>query len=306
MIAKTTYRPDIDGLRAIAVLSVVLYHYGAKWLPGGFTGVDIFFVISGFLITSILRDNLHAGRFSIADFYGRRLRRIVPPLLLVITASIVAGWFILMPAEYASLGESSAYAALGLANIYFYHHTGYFDLAAELQPLLHTWSLGVEEQFYFFWPALLWLGHKVVKSRRLFAACMATLAAVLFAYAVRKLGTDPSGAFYLPFPRSWELATGALIAFAPPMRSNWAPLARALGLGLVCWSLLKISASDPFPGVNALFACSGAALIVWPATKSTIVTTVLASARWSRLDLSHTVSIYGTGRFWSSLGSTAS
>lgn len=277
MGAKISYRPDIDGLRGMAVLSVLLYHYNSEWLPGGFTGVDLFFVISGYLITSILRSELGAGEFSFWGFYGRRIRRILPPLVVVVGASIVVGWFILMPGEYASLGASAVHSALGLGNIFFYQNTGYFDLAAELQPLLHTWSLGVEEQFYLLWPTLLWLGYRLLALRTLFTVILTAIGVVLFAYAARKVGTDPSGAFYLPHARAWELIAGALVSFLPPIRAQWASIAKPVGLGLIGWSLFRLSDSNAFPGVNALFACCGAALLVWPETEATIVTRALSA-----------------------------
>ncbi len=157
MNARPDYRSDIDGLRAVAVLGVLVYHYGATWLPGGFTGVDVFFVISGFLITSILRREILAGEFSLLGFYDRRLRRIAPALFAVLLVSLVAGWFLLIPGDYADMAKSAAYSAGGLGNLYFFWNTGYFDQAADLQPMLHMWSLGVEEQFYFVWPWLLLL-----------------------------------------------------------------------------------------------------------------------------------------------------
>ena len=145
------YRPDIDGLRAISVLSVLAYHYRAPFpyfpLPGGFAGVDVFFVISGFLITGILTTDIAAGRFSIVGFYDRRIRRILPALLVMLAATLLTGKFLLMPGDYQALANSTAAAAFGVANIFFLNHTGYFDQAADLMPQLHTWSLAVEEQF---------------------------------------------------------------------------------------------------------------------------------------------------------------
>jgi peptidoglycan/LPS O-acetylase OafA/YrhL len=162
MLESQRYRPDIDGLRAIAVMSVLAFHYGAP-LPGGFTGVDVFFVISGFLITSKLNDDIKAGEFSILGFYDRRIRRILPALLVMLGATLLAGYVLLMPGEYESLAASVAMAAFGVSNFYFLTHTGYFDQTADLVPLLHTWSLAVEEQFYLVWPIALFA---IVKARR--------------------------------------------------------------------------------------------------------------------------------------------
>lgn len=265
MDTKPTYRPDIDGLRAIAVLSVVLYHYGASWLPGGFTGVDVFFVISGYLITTILKRDIENRQFSLLSFYDRRVRRILPALMVMLSFTLAVGWFLLMPGDYADLGGSAAAAAFGFGNLFFFWNTGYFDQAAELQPLLHTWSLGVEEQFYFVWPVVLWFGLSLVRSKKLFLWLFAVALALAFAYAVRKVGNEPKAAFYLPAPRAWELGIGAFMAFIPSIRSR--VLGEAVGfagLGLVGWSLLAISSEDTFPGVNALFSCVGTAMLVWP------------------------------------------
>jgi peptidoglycan/LPS O-acetylase OafA/YrhL len=178
------YRADIDGLRAIAVLSVIWFHYGASlpdWakLPGGFIGVDVFFVISGFLITQQIYADIQVGRFSILSFYDRRIRRILPALLVMLAVVLLAGRWLLMPGDYMSLAWSTAAAALGFSNFYFLFNTGYFDQSAELMPLLHTWSLAVEEQFYFVWPALLF-GLTALGSRRNLAAiiCSSTAAMV--------------------------------------------------------------------------------------------------------------------------------
>jgi peptidoglycan/LPS O-acetylase OafA/YrhL len=154
------YRPDIDGLRAIAVLAVVIFHASPLNLKGGFIGVDIFFVISGYLITSILLKDLHQGRFSVLDFYIRRANRIFPALILMLLTVFGLGWFALLPDEYAQLGKYMAAGAGFVANLALWRDLGYFDTASDLKPLLHLWSLGVEEQFYFVWPLALWLGFK--------------------------------------------------------------------------------------------------------------------------------------------------
>jgi peptidoglycan/LPS O-acetylase OafA/YrhL len=154
------YRSDIDGLRAVAVLSVVVFHAFPDWLQGGFIGVDIFFVISGYLISTILFENLERGTFSFQEFYVRRIKRIFPALLLVLVACLVFGWFALYPDEYQQLGTHLAAGAGFLANFIFWGESGYFDNAADTKPLLHLWSLGIEEQFYIVWPLLLWLAWK--------------------------------------------------------------------------------------------------------------------------------------------------
>jgi peptidoglycan/LPS O-acetylase OafA/YrhL len=265
MSTKPAYRPDIDGLRAIAVTGVVLYHYGATWLPGGFTGVDIFFVISGFLITRALITDIESGSFSLLGFYDRRLRRILPALLVMLATTLGAGWYLLMPGDYADLGQSAAMAAFGFGNFFFFGNTGYFDQAADLQPLLHTWSLGVEEQFYFLWPVALWIGLVLVKSRRWFMIFFCFALALGFAYSLRKVANEPAAAFYLPLPRAWELGVGAIVAFLPKIRNpTIGTIIGLFGLGMIGVSLFVINSSMPFPGHNALFACLGSAALLWP------------------------------------------
>src|SRR4029078_5666003 len=149
------YRPDIDGLRAFAVMAVVLFHTRLDAVPGGFVGVDIFFVISGYLITRLIVEQLREGKFSFWDFYARRTRRIYPALFVLIPLVLLAGFFVLTPGEYEDLAMSAIYSSAFLANIYFWLNTGYLDLAAVTMPLLHLWSIGVEEQFYMMWPATL-------------------------------------------------------------------------------------------------------------------------------------------------------
>src|SRR3954470_7116910 len=155
-----TYRPDVDGLRAVAVVSVVLFHAFPAAAPGGFAGVDLFFVISGFLISGIILSDLGKGSFTIADFYRRRVRRIFPALILVLAACLAIGWRVLLPDEFRQLGKHIAAGAGFVSNLALWRESGYFDKAAETKPLLHLWSLGIEEQFYLFWPPLLVLAWK--------------------------------------------------------------------------------------------------------------------------------------------------
>jgi len=155
-LSHPKYRPDIDGLRAIAVLSVVAFHAFPSWMKGGFIGVDVFFVISGFLISTIIFENLDKGTFSFSEFYARRIKRIYPALLIVLTASIVFGWFSLLADEYKQLGKHTMAATGFISNFVLWSEAGYFDNSAETKPLLHLWSLGIEEQFYFIWPLLCW------------------------------------------------------------------------------------------------------------------------------------------------------
>jgi len=161
MMCTSHYRADIDGLRALAVLSVVLFHAFPEMLPGGFVGVDVFFVISGFLITRILITDLKSNQFSLVNFYGRRIRRIFPALILVLLACLVLGWLSLLADEYAQLGLHMAAGAGFVSNWALWKESGYFDTASDLKPLLHLWSLGIEEQFYIFWPCIAWTAYKM-------------------------------------------------------------------------------------------------------------------------------------------------
>jgi peptidoglycan/LPS O-acetylase OafA/YrhL len=263
---KPGYRADIDGLRAIAVLSVLAFHYGAP-IRGGFTGVDVFFVISGFLITQVLATEIAAGTFSIVGFYDRRMRRILPALLTMLAAVLLAGRLLLSPGDYVSLAKSTAAAAFGVSNFYFHAHTGYFDQVADLLPLLHTWSLAVEEQFYLVWPLLL-LALAAIGSRISVTATLAIIVVVGCAASIVYFQSDPKAAFYMALPRAWELALGALLAFLPA-------LPRAIGeiiapVGLILIGIGFTISPAKFPGQFALYPCIGAALLIWPRAQSTI------------------------------------
>ncbi len=277
------YRPEIDGLRAVAVLSVVAFHYGVRSIPGGFTGVDIFFVLSGYLITASLvedrRSPRHRGLSAwLLDFYRRRILRIVPAMLVMLIAVVVGGWFVLMPGDYADLGRSAFFSALGLGNVYFFGSTGYFDRAAELMPLLHMWSLGVEEQFYVVWPMLLLILLQVSRRSALVAAIVAAvLVAMGFLWAITLAAADIKAAFYLPFARAWELGLGALLVFLPALTSRfWSELLALAGICLIAWGFFALTDRDPFPGFNAIFPCLGAALLVWPSRVKPMVARVLS------------------------------
>jgi peptidoglycan/LPS O-acetylase OafA/YrhL len=267
---KADYRPDIDGLRAIAVIIVIFFHFGVRRFSGGFIGVDIFFVISGYLITRLL---VAAGSgLSLAEFYGRRMRRILPAMLVMIALSLIAGWFLLLPGDYAGLGRSAGFSAAGLGNYYFLSNTGYFDREAALLPLLHLWSLGVEEQFYLAWPALIMVANYLSRgSRAVVIIAIGLVALVSFSIALKLVSADPKAAFYLPFGRAWELAAGGLLVFLPVIRRRFASEAFGLaGVGLIAFSIFHLSSGDPFPGLNALAPVAGALLLVWPRSPSTV------------------------------------
>jgi peptidoglycan/LPS O-acetylase OafA/YrhL len=251
-------------MRAIAVLAVVVYHAFPRVLPGGFVGVDVFFVISGFLISTIIAGGLDAGRFSFATFYLRRVRRIFPALALVLACTVGAGWYILMSDEYAELGRQVAGGAGFVSNFLLWSGSGYFDNAADTKPLLHLWSLGIEEQFYIAWPPLLWAAYRWRLNRTVVAGVLAALSMGL---GVVLSTTHPVAAFYSPLARCWELFAGALLAFASLRQraSAAAPTRRwtsATGLALLAAGLATCSNLRPFPGWQALLPVGGAVLLI--------------------------------------------
>src|ERR1700736_4384821 len=203
------YRPDIDGLRAIAVMLVVNFHAFPGAMPGGFIGVDIFFVISGFLITGIVARELDQQRFSLVAFYVRRIRRIFPALIVVLGATLVLGWLWMLPAVYAQLSSDVVASAAFFSNIALLLQSGYFDIESARKPLLHLWSLGIEEQFYLFWPLIL-MGAARLRLSLLATASVIALAS--FVLNVALIGSNPVATFYLPFTRAWELLAGAVLA----------------------------------------------------------------------------------------------
>jgi hypothetical protein len=207
------YRPEIDGLRCIAVLSVILYHAGLPGFRGGFVGVDIFFVISGFLITGIVHGELRRGTFSLRGFYERRLRRIFPALALMLAVTAAVAWFVLTPGQYKAFGQSLVACVAFLSNIYFYFRTDYFAPQAEELPLLHTWSLAVEEQFYLVFPALLWAAMRW-SPKRVLAIVAAMAAASLALCLYRQAAGSDALNFFDAASRAWQLAAGALLAIA--------------------------------------------------------------------------------------------
>lgn len=258
------YRPDIDGLRAVAVLSVIGFHFGFSFSNGGFIGVDVFFTISGFLITQLIVTEMATQKFSFWRFYARRIRRILPALLVVILTSIAAGYVLLLPSDLALLGQQSTFAAVGASNIYFYMNLGYFDRSAEYLPLLHTWSLGVEEQFYLIWPAIVLVAYKISKRWKFFLpGCLTAIAVASFAASTIVVDIDENFAFYMLFTRAWQLAVGGLLAVLPMLRKH--PLndvSVILGLAAVFFAVYVVSDTQPYPSWLAILPVLGASLII--------------------------------------------
>lgn len=270
--AHFAYRPDIDGLRAIAILMVVLFHAGLGF-TGGYVGVDVFFVISGYLITGLLLKEAEAGGIDLAGFWERRIRRIFPALTVMTCATLAAGALLLLPEAFQALGDSAMAQSLLVSNLHFWRDSGYFAAAAEQKPLLHTWSLAVEEQFYLFLPLLLaWLlrssgAPKAPGAHSRLRRWLAALLAGSLVLSLVAVPWNPNTAFYWLPTRAWELLLGALLASLPApvqppqlrtrQRLGWA------GLLLIVGSGLAYESDTPFPGAAALPPCLGAALVIW-------------------------------------------
>jgi peptidoglycan/LPS O-acetylase OafA/YrhL/lysophospholipase L1-like esterase len=259
---RARYRPDIDGLRAVAVLPVILFHAGWDAFGGGFTGVDVFFVISGYLITLQISGEIREGRFSIVSFYNRRVRRIFPALFAMVLGSLAIGSCLLLPGDFERLAESALGTAAFAANFHFWWTADYFD-AERVNPLIHTWSLAVEEQFYLLFPPLLWSARRIFGAR--WAAAMLALLLASFAASAWAVRLEHPGAFYLPQFRAWELLLGALLALGtlPAVASRPAREAMGLtGLAMIAVAVASFSQHTPFPGPAALLPCLGAALVI--------------------------------------------
>jgi len=276
--AETRYRADIDGLRAVSILLVVAYHAQPWLVRGGFIGVDIFFVISGFLITRIILSEAKAGTFSSLAFYARRVRRIFPALIVVLATTYLIGWIVLLPDGFALLGESTAAGVAFVSNLFQLHQTGYFAPDAAENPLLHLWSLGIEEQFYIFWPLLLVLlvGSKYRRLR------IAAIAAASFGLSLLIFLGLKEWSFYSPLPRAWELLAGGLLAssqvegaarHSSPLREN---LLSAAGLAAIIGAAAALNKESLFPGAWALLPVLGAVLIII-APNSTVNRVLLSS-----------------------------
>jgi peptidoglycan/LPS O-acetylase OafA/YrhL len=296
------YRPEIDGLRAIAVSAVVLFHAFPSWIKGGFTGVDVFFVISGYLISKIILIDFEKGEFNFANFYGRRIKRIFPALIVVVAACLAAGWFVLLADELNQLGSHIAGAAGFVSNLVLWGESGYFDNSAETKPLLHLWSLGIEEQFYLLWPLILWVAW-----RRKFGILTVTAFVALISFLLNLKGVkqDPVATFYSPQTRFWELAFGSMLAWATLHKKDVLPriekmltfcLPRAIwsgnqaidgkevanflsliGLALLAFGFWGINKRFSFPGIWATIPVTGAVLIIAAGSKAWVNRTILSS-----------------------------
>lgn len=275
------YRREVDGLRALAVLPVIFFHAGFQAFSGGFVGVDIFFVISGYLITSLILVERQAGTFSLARFYERRARRILPALFFVMLACLPFAWLLLSPADLKRFGQSLVSTSLYGSNILFWLTSGYFEPSGEFKPLLHTWSLAVEEQFYLLFPLAMLIGFRLG---------MRWLLAILAAAALLSLGaahwgsqSHPEATFYLLFTRGWELLLGAFVAFyclharhrpPPPLVAD---IAGAAGLALLAYAIFAFDQHTPFPSLYALIPTVGTALLITFATAQTTTGKLLGS-----------------------------
>ena len=280
---KTTeYRPFIDGLRAVAVLAVLFFHADLG-CGGGYVGVDVFFVISGYLITGLILKDMRRGEFRIVSFWERRVRRILPAVAFIVLSSLVAGWFLLLPQGFKELGESATAQTMLVSNIYFWIKSwigaDYFAPPAEVKPLLHTWSLSVEEQFYLLFPFLLIALGRMSRNSRVPAILL--LAGVSFGASVGCSYWCPTANFYLLPTRAWELLIGAFLAAVSAQRLPSVWLTESLcsvGLLAVLCAVFFYGRSTRFPGLAALLPCGGTALIIWAnGEKLTRVGRVLAS-----------------------------
>jgi peptidoglycan/LPS O-acetylase OafA/YrhL len=283
--ADRNYRPDIDGLRAVAVGVVLVYHAFPSVLPGGFVGVDVFFVISGYLISGIILAAIGDGRFTFSNFYARRIRRIFPALAVVLAAVLVAGWFLLYATEYARAARQAVAGAAFFANIAAWREASYFDVAADLKPLLHLWSLGVEEQFYFVWPLLLVVA---ARWRRGPVAVTLAIGAISFALAIWTVRIDRTPAFYAPWNRFWELLAGALLACIEAdavlraamtrlVSRQWlSDAASVAGLSAIAAGVWLIDSTRVFPGLWVLLPVGGSALMIAAGARAVANRVILA------------------------------
>jgi peptidoglycan/LPS O-acetylase OafA/YrhL len=293
------YRPDIDGLRAIAVLAVIGFHAFPAWIRGGFVGVDVFFVTSGYLISTILLTDMERGSFRFSQFYIRRIRRIFPALIIVLLSLLVVGWLVLFSIEYMALGKHVAGSAAFVSNFVLWNEADYFDKAAATKPLLHIWSLGIEEQFYVIWPLLLYLTWK---RKAATLTLLLLLLVVSFTFNVRSVHSNPAADFYSPLTRFWELMAGAILAYLSLHRESVIGVFRklprpvlqmigvgaapssivpnvtaAIGLLLIVAAVLTIDGTKEFPGWWALLPVVGTYLMIASGPRTWVNNKILAT-----------------------------
>ena len=274
------YRPDIDGLRAIAVLGVLIFHLNESFLSGGYVGVDVFFVISGFLITSIILRDLDQGAFSILKFYERRIRRIAPALFVMFVVVCAFAMRFLLPTDLLEFAKSLRYSLLSISNFHFLNASeDYFHQGVAEMPLLHTWSLSVEEQFYILFPILIMLAHRFLKSRSRLAVFFGALSLLSLLLSQWVVSQTPDKAFYLLPWRAWELMLGSLLAILslPIHRSWWVQFLGVLGLGLIIYSMVSFDKTTVFPGFSALLPCVGTTLVIYAGRAGTGLSTRILS-----------------------------
>jgi peptidoglycan/LPS O-acetylase OafA/YrhL len=292
------HRPEITGLRAVAVMPVVLFHAGLTWVSGGFLGVDIFFVISGFLITRIITFELEAGKFSLRRFYERRIRRILPAMLAMGAICVPPAIALMLPDDLENFGQSLIATALSANNVLLFATADYFDQASAFKPLLHTWSLGVEEQYYLVIPLALMLAYKAVK-RAGVTLLVAIATCVSFAISVWASSRFPDANFYLPFSRAWELGAGGLLALSATtgastrLTAGFRGFAAAVGMLLILGSLVLIDETTSLPSWASLPCVIGTLLVIHFARGDGLVGRMLASspAVWIGL-LSYSLYLY--------------
>lgn len=271
------YRAEIDGLRAIAVLSVILFHAGVAAVPGGFVGVDVFFVISGYLITNILLADLERGRFSLRRFYERRARRILPALFFMLLCCLPLAWLWLVPPQLKDFSQAVVAVIFMASNLFFWREASYFETSSDENLLLHTWSLAVEEQFYVFFPFILLAVWSLGRRRAAFiGVALISLASLTLCEWLSRV--SPSGNFYLMPTRAWELGAGALVAMLPPFsKQSWNSAVSGIGFGLVIGSIVVLDKSVPFPSVATLPPVLGAALVILYGRADTPVANMLSA-----------------------------
>jgi peptidoglycan/LPS O-acetylase OafA/YrhL len=293
-LMHSDYRQDIDGMRAVAILSVLGFHVKSNWVPGGFVGVDVFFVISGYLISGIILRGLKQETFSFAEFYSRRIKRIFPALSAVLIFVLTVGWCSLYTDEFEQLGKHIAAGATFVSNFTLWKEAGYFDRTAELKPLLHLWSLGIEEQFYIVWPLLLYLAWK--RGFNLLAV-IGSIGLVSFCLNVGRIAGHPTSTFYLPVPRFWELLMGGALAYAQvfeqevsqsaltswlgavarPERALIQHVMSSIGVVLIGIAVTCLSRNDLFPGWRALLPTLGTFLLIAAGPKAWANRTILST-----------------------------